>query len=982
MILKGEKKQEFDRLLDAYVTDPYAAENNFHLGLFYKDIGQTAAAIGLFIRTAERTDDNELMYECMILCADCFEQQGTRGISVKGMLKHAVSINPRRPEAFLKLAMADETTDTATNWFDSYMDSSLALEFCDFDLPPLKYSGTFPGKYALIFQKAHTAWWCGMCDESRDILIDLYKNYQDEMSDQYKELVYKNLITLNAIEDPNKNQPVEGQKPNFAVYNQSKYHQLRYKFKLSKSIQQNYSESYQDMFVLSMVDGKREGTYLEIGSCRPYYGNNTALLEKEYAWKGVSIDYEEQFVNLFKQERTNPCYCKDATSVNYDALLQAHDMPSTIDYLQVDCEPPGVTFDALLNIPFDKYKFRVITYEHDYYADETKSFREKSRNYLESLGYKLVVDNISPDNDRPYEDWWVHPDLVNTDIMNTMYQVDGQTKMSETYMLNGDSYDNFDWGLIERNEWFRNIVDHEVFKQQIYKKFFDVEQGDTVVDIGASVGPFIETIKNCGAERIIALEPHSELFPTLVKNTKGSPVTAINKAIGPANGTQDLNTLFDPDVINTGESNNFVTVETVEFNSLLQEQNIQSIDFLKMDCEGAEYDIFTDANLNWIANNVKKIVGEWHLATPEQQIKFRHFRDTYLKYFDKFEVYSFDEVNIKHDLWGDWFLDHYNEITIYIDNRKPVKPVEIIARQSNVITPPKNTMPGAWKNSIAPTMEFTTCVPKKGCVVDCVFCPQQTLLSVYKGEKNLSLDNFKRIVDKIPEEVRITFAGFTEPWLNKQCTDMLLYAHETGHPVSAFTTVVGMTIEDIERIKHIPFAGRPNGGFTVHLPDQERKAKHPIAGKFIETVEYMHKVHNEIQNFSVMCMGTVHESVRHLWPDAPVYDMWSRAGNLIGEAALKPEVNKYIFKSIDHGDQPMTCGCDERLYHNVCMPNGDVALCCMDYKLEHITGNILESTYDEVVPAPYSCYEMCNKCENAVSINDPFIKTEMESIGL
>jgi len=253
---------------------------------------------------------------------------------------------------------------------------------------------------------------------------------------------------------------------------------------------------------------------------------------------------------------------------------------------------------------------------------------------------------------------------------------------------------------------------------------------------------------------------------------------------------------------------------------------------------------------------------------------------------------------------------------------------------------------------------------------------------VYQGEKNFSLDNFKRIVDKIPQEVRITFAGFTEPWLNKQCTDMLLYAHDTGHPVSAFTTVVGMTIEDIERIKHVPFAGAPNGGFTVHLPDQERKAKHPIAGKFIETVEYMHKVQHEIQNFSVMCMGTVHESVSHLWPTAPVYDMWSRAGNLIGEAALKPEVNKYQFKSIDHGNQPMTCGCDERLYHNVCLPNGDVVLCCMDYKLEHITGNILESSYEDVIPAPYSCYEMCNKCENAVSITDPFIKSEMASIGL
>ena len=56
----------------------------------------------------------------------------------------------------------------------------------------------------------------------------------------------------------------------------------------------------------------------------------------------------------------------------------------------------------------------------------------------------------------------------------------------------------------------------------------------------------------------------------------------------------------------------------------------------------------------------------------------------------------------------------------------------------------------------------------------------------------MTLDNFKKAVDKLPQEVRVTFAGFTEPWLNKDCTDMVLYAHEKGHPISIFTTGIGM----------------------------------------------------------------------------------------------------------------------------------------------------------------------------------------------
>ena len=86
-------------------------------------------------------------------------------------------------------------------------------------------------------------------------------------------------------------------------------------------------------------------------------------------------------------------------------------------------------------MPFDTHKFAVITYEHDYYCDETKSFQEKSRKYLESYGYIRVVNNISPDDNRPYEDWWVHPDLVEHKIISEMMNISDETKKAETMFL-------------------------------------------------------------------------------------------------------------------------------------------------------------------------------------------------------------------------------------------------------------------------------------------------------------------------------------------------------------------------------------------------------------------------------------------------------------------------------------------------------------------------------------------------------------------
>ena len=39
----------------------------------------------------------------------------------------------------------------------------------------------------------------------------------------------------------------------------------------------SYSQSAQDIFVLSVLDQKRDGTYLEIGSSVPVDNNNTYL---------------------------------------------------------------------------------------------------------------------------------------------------------------------------------------------------------------------------------------------------------------------------------------------------------------------------------------------------------------------------------------------------------------------------------------------------------------------------------------------------------------------------------------------------------------------------------------------------------------------------------------------------------------------------------------------------------------------------------
>ena len=707
-------------LLNRFVIDPENDYNNLWLAKHYHSIGQTASAVSYYLRTAERTKDKTLMYACLLISSDCFHSQGCRNDSVKGLLQSAIALCPKRPEGYFLLSRFYERVQ---NWHDSYLIASIGMVVSDFDCDPLPLVVDYPGNYGILFEKAVSSWHCGLCDESRNILVDLLQNY--DMDD----------VHITAVKN-----------------------------------------------------------------------------------------------NLERLSQTN-------------------------------------------------------------------------------------------------------------------------NNLHEVYLPK--KYHDFDWGIAAENEWFRKTVEKEVFIDNVYQKFFKVEEGDIVFDVGASVGPFTHFIKDQNPAKVYCFEPHPQLYRTLLGNVSGENVVCVNQAIGPVTGEFESAGLFNQDLLETCEEENRQTIPSIKFKDFVEQNNITQIDFLKTDCEGGEYDIFNDENLSWVKNNVKKIAGEFHLGTPELRAKFLRFRETYLKQLTNYEIYSADYVNIKQHLYGTdngvWFLDYYTTINLYIDNRFGGK--------------------DRWRNSIAPTMEFTTSIDtQNGCVVDCVFCPQRTLQKSYKGERFMTLDNFKKAVDKLPQEVRVTFAGFTEPWLNKNCTDMVLYAHEKGHPISIFTTGIGMSIDDIERIKHIPFAGNPNGCFTLHLPDQERKAKHPITKRYIELIEHLGKIQHEIHNFTTMCMGAVHEDVKHVFSDAPVYDMWSRAGNLVGEMIMKPELleRKEEWKMANHGEKQMTCGCLEKMYHNVMLPNGDVSLCCMDYGLKHILGNLYEQDYEEIVPQNNQCFELCRLCENAV----------------
>ena len=252
-----------------------------------------------------------------------------------------------------------------------------------------------------------------------------------------------------------------------------------------------------------------------------------------------------------------------------------------------------------------------------------------------------------------------------------------------------------------------------------------------------------------------------------------------------------------------------------------------------------------------------------------------------------------------------------------------------------------------------PRLEITTHI---GCPIDCLDCPQDLLRSLYKGRRELDFDDYKRALDKVPADTRIDFSGMCEPFANKRCADMILYATNKGHPLALYTTLQGATLEDYERLKGVQYEV-----VTIHLPDMDGRSHFNITDEYLELLKLW-----DCHNYS--CHGRIDNRVlpyvkrRNL-----ITFMHDRAGNVEG----RPHI------SIDER-RPLWCITSGRaMDHNVLLPDGTVLMCCMDYGMSGVFGNLFTQTYEEVINSDAARNmratldkgdSICRHCANAITI--------------
>jgi FkbM family methyltransferase len=163
----------------------------------------------------------------------------------------------------------------------------------------------------------------------------------------------------------------------------------------------------------------------------------------------------------------------------------------------------------------------------------------------------------------------------------------------------------------------------ETFVDQFYTRYgVPVQDGWTVVDIGAGIGDYcLYAAERTPAVTVFAFEPYKESYALLTRNLALNGfenVHAFQKAIWSKTGelALDLSTgeplqISSQEPADESRGIEATVVDALTLQDLFLAEKIEKVDLLKMDCEGAEYEILLTAP-DEVLQKVERIIMEYH----------------------------------------------------------------------------------------------------------------------------------------------------------------------------------------------------------------------------------------------------------------------------------------------------------------------------------------------------------------------------------
>jgi FkbM family methyltransferase len=215
-----------------------------------------------------------------------------------------------------------------------------------------------------------------------------------------------------------------------------------------------------------------------------------------------------------------------------------------------------------------------------YLGDDNKNLKIRMSNNNLTLYYTEF--QIGPNRDTIYYVGFNESVLANIDSVDVDFFYDESKESFHIKIKDHSTEENKLLKLESRIEDPSYYSFNEVFVQKIYDdKLIRINEGDIVVDIGGNYGFFSLYAEQFNPSKIISIEPSRIIFEYLEKNFKSGKT--VNKAVSGNSGVGK----FADDLISSASStlseNGGYEVEIIGINDLLQNLELEKIDFLKID---------------------------------------------------------------------------------------------------------------------------------------------------------------------------------------------------------------------------------------------------------------------------------------------------------------------------------------------------------------------------------------------------------------
>lgn len=420
--------------------------------------------------------------------------------------------------------------------------------------------------------------------------------------------------------------------------------------------------------------------------------------------RDVDTFYEAADLFLFTSRGSNndketmPLVIREAISWNIPSLI--YNLPVYLNYFDKHNNIKYLDFNNLhnnsqkiidiLNLPSDLTDEDIsLSYE----SNENKlTIANKSSKSKEC--YVVIKDYLSNHtiywfeaNFGPYSSSWVIPcpkDYFSNKVANNNnfkgYKVDLINKSDHKLILSKeiivDEYATNYEPTLAQNRFNCSYINYVEFFVKKYFDDYDIDDIATFVDVGANDGLVTEWAIKKGAERIYCLEPDKRSVKYLKeKFINDERVTIVDKALYDKNEydvkfaiNNDTSTVTALASLTSHKSipnQDYFLSETITFRRLLSDYKIDNISLLKIDIEGAEFDLLKSLTEEE-KNKVKYFLIECHFLNKNRI-------DTLLEVFEgnyDLEFRNHIDNNKKIEL-NDVY--NYDMLTLFVVNKNLVK---------------------------------------------------------------------------------------------------------------------------------------------------------------------------------------------------------------------------------------------------------------------------------------------------------------------